>query len=316
MGKTAFALAAAEAVLRQKPTYQGAELISADSRQVYQDLEVISGADLPPDFKRIEPKSNTQFSHPYYQHGRVRLHGLSLIEPSQEWSVAHFHRLVWEILSAAIEDQRLVFVVGGTGLYHEQIMNFDPALKVGPNLRVRTKADQMTVRALQDWAHQVNLERFEQMNRSDRYNPRRLVRVIEIGLADNVPVKVPVEAEQLNQLYLGLSDDLSKIERKIEARVNDRFNAGALTEVKKLFVKSRDKPGQEWPALTTLGVEELTAYLNGELDQESALEQWVFHELQYARKQLLWWGGKPVKWFELSDPGWKRAAFAYILRSC
>ncbi len=316
VGKTDFALAVAHEVLAQNPTYQGVDLISADSRQVYRGLETISGADLPTDFARVESDQDSQLTYPYYQKGQMRLHGISLIEPDQDWSVAHLHRLFWEVVPMALKDKRLVLVVGGTGLYHEQLMNFDPALQVGPNQRVRTKAEQMTVRALQDWAHQVNAERFKEMNRSDRYNPRRLVRVIEIGLAEPTQETAPTAADQLEQVYLGLADDLTSIERRIQERVKRRLAEGALAEVEALIDQTDQTLAAQLPALTTLGVESLASYLSGKIDRETALERWVLHEVQYARKQLQWWEGKPVKWFKLTDPGWKRAAFTYILDLC
>lgn len=316
MGKTEFALAAAREVLAKKPAYQGIDLISADSRQVYRGLETLSGADLPVDFERIESDQEGELTYPYYQKNRIRLHGVSFIEPDQDWSVAHFHRLFWEVLPTALAEKRLVLVVGGTGLYHEQLLNFDPALQVGPNQRVRAKAKQMTVRALQDWAAQVNPERFEQMNRSDRYNPRRLIRVIEIGLAEPPEQAPPAAADQLEQLYVGLEDDLILIERRIQRRAEQRLAEGALTEVQALMNQVDQASVRHLPALTTLGVESLASYLVGEIDRETALERWVLHEVQYARKQLQWWEGKSVQWFKLTDPGWKRAAFTYILESC
>lgn len=308
VGKTSFALAAAEKILEAKPELQGANLVSADSRQVYQGLEVLSGADVPAEFELTT--DDDEFSYAYFEKDKVRLHGVAIIEPAVEWSVSHFHQLAWEVIEQVQTQNRLVILVGGTGLYHEQVMNFDPALRVGPNQRVRQKAEKMTVRALQDWAHQVNPERFAELNRSDRYNPRRLIRVIEIGLAEPEPVAKPTLAKKLEQHFVGLKQDLVVIEQKIEARVKERFKAGAVQEVKQLTQE------EKLPALSALGVSELQQYLNGELDEAEALELWTLHEIQYARKQLGWWKGKPIKWFELNNSRWKEKAFTYILDLC
>lgn len=307
VGKTSFALVAAEKILAEKKNYQGIDLISADSRQVYQGLEIVSGADAPTEFKQVE---DDELSYPYFEKDKISLHGVSLIKPDQEWSLSHFHQLAWEIIEFALAEERLPLVVGGTGLYHEQLFNFDPALKVGPDSRVRNKVEQMTVRALQDWARQVNPERFTELNRSDRYNPRRLVRVIEVGLAEPEPVKVPSAAKNLEQVFLGLEQDLVLVEKKIKARVKKRLELGALAEVKKLNLEL------DSPAASALGVSEIKQYLAGELTQSELIELWSLHEIQYARQQLTWWAGKTVCWFNLADPEWKSRASAYILELC
>lgn len=316
VGKTSFALEAARKILQTKDQYQKVDLISADSRQVYQGLEVISGADIPAGFIKRKIGQNKNLDYPYYVNDNLRLHGVSILQPDEDWSVGQFHRLVWQVSELATAEKSLVIVVGGTGLYHEQILNFDPALQIGPNARVRKKAERISVKALQEWAFRVNPARFKEMNRSDRYNPRRLIRVIEIGLAEPPKNLRPDLAKETRQIYLGLRQDMFEIEQKIEKRVKQRFEKGALAEVEKLKTEFMEKDNQALPALSALGIESLESYLSGKIDQEKALELWTLHELQYARKQMAWWEGKPIKWFLVEKPGWKRKAFAYILDSC
>lgn len=308
VGKTSFTLELTEEILKNKD-YSGIDLISADSRQVYQGLEIISGADIPPRFKK---NKEMVFSHSFFTKNKVSLHGVAIISPEKEWSVAHFQDLAWEVIELARQENHLVIVIGGTGLYHDQLLNRDVALRVKPNDKVRKKAEQLELKDLQSWAQEINPARFLQMNNSDVNNPRRLIRMIEIGLAVAQQKKNDSDLG-VEQIYIGLNQDLANIEQKIKQRVLKRFSGEAITEVKKLQQKYDD-----WslPALSALGVSEISQYLNNFFSREECLSQWTLHELQYARRQLTWWKNRDVAWFEIDESEWKQRAFTYILNLC
>ncbi len=308
MGKTSFALGLSEEIFKNKD-YSGVDLISADSRQVYRGLEIISGADIPAEFKL---NKSEKFTYPFYSKNKINLHGVSIVTPDEEWSVAHFQDLALEVIELAQQENRLVIVIGGTGLYHDQLLNFDTSLRVKPNDDVRQKAEKMELKDLQNWAKEANPARLAEMNNSDINNPRRLIRVIEIGLNqagenNNSP------SLSLEQIYVGLTQDLIKIEEKIKQRVLERFSGQAIQEAEQLQKKHGD-----WslPAFSALGVGEVSQYLNGLFSKEECLSLWTLHELQYARRQLTWWKNRGVAWFEIDNHKWKPAAFTYILNLC
>jgi tRNA dimethylallyltransferase len=314
VGKTEFVLKLAEKVLAEK-SYSGIDLISVDSRQVYQGLKIISGADVSANFKQ---QNHSELVYPFYNFGRVNLHGVGILSPDEEWSVTHFQDLAWRVIRLAKQKDRLVILIGGTGLYHEHLQNFDASLRVGPDQEVREKAESMNLKELQAWAKKVNLARFSQLNRSDLHNPRRLIRVIEVGLAVEKEQVKDIESDEKNNLnlehiYLGLTQDLEKIKQKIIQRVKDRLDSGAIEEVKNLQKKYDD-----WslPALSSLGVSEVSQCLNDLISEDELRELWALHELQYARRQLTWWRNKNLTWFDLDEQGWQEAAFAYILGLC
>lgn len=308
MGKTSFTLELAEEILKNKD-YSGIDLISADSRQVYLGLEIISGADIPAEFKL---NKSEKFTYPFYSKGGINLHGVSIVSPDEEWSVAHFQDLAWEVIKLAEQENRLVIVIGGTGLYHDQLSNLSPSLRVKPDDEARKQAEEMKLSELQEWAEKVNPDRYARMNNSDVNNPRRLIRVIEIGLKNSTQLETE-STLNLEQIYLGLNQDLKKIETKIKKRVLERFSDQSIPEVKQLQEKYQD-----WslPAFSALGVSEIGQYLNGLFSKEECLSLWTLHELQYARRQLTWWKNREVAWFEIDNHKWKPAAFTYILNLC
>lgn len=295
VGKTEFALSLArQAIEHQK--YSGVDLISADSRQVYKDLEVVSGADVPQDL----PKE-------------ITLHGVSIITPDQDWSVSHFQQYAQPIIDYALENNRVPIVVGGTGLYHDRLFETDPQLHIGPNEEVRTKAESMSVEQLQQWLQEIDVEKFAAMNNSDQSNPRRLIRAIEVALdktATRDPDARQARPEFAHHIYLGITDNLDSIERRIQQRVMTRFEQGAIEEVQHLI---EQYPDWSLPAFSATGVKELKQFLDGEITQDQCLAAWTLREFQYAKRQLTWWRAKSVRWYDITDKNRYTSAYVEFL---
>ncbi len=189
-GKTERALELVEELLRDRRwkiedgrDVVGVNLISVDSRQVYQGLEITTGADVPVEFKFFR---NTNFPYSFFKHKTksINLHGVSIIDVTDEWSVSHFLAMATQIIGWSVKHNWAVILVGGTGLYHRQLqwlLEGKELVDVPPNKEIREKAEKMSVRQLQDWLRRLDESRLADMNRSDRNNPRRLVRAIEIA---------------------------------------------------------------------------------------------------------------------------------------
>lgn len=280
-GKTAAALSLAEKLLTLK-LVKVVHLLSADSRQVYRGLENLTGADLPVGFK---VSKNSRFSYPYFTNSskNIFLHGVSIIAPNKEWSVAHFQKLFTQIKSQ-LGDEEILIVVGGTGFYQQQIINPAESIKVPQNLSLREKLAKLSVAELQKQLKNLDKEKLASMNNSDLNNPRRLVRAIEIVLCK---IKQPAAAKQTSTqtskvFYL----ELSKIvrEAKIKQRVVNRF-ALAKKEVKRQLQDQKINT----LASTCTGFMELAQFIRGEIDQLNCVTKWQLAEIQYAKRQDTWW---------------------------
>lgn len=325
----------------------GVDLISVDSRQVYQGLEILTGADVPVGFEKRQLSVNlwakndsltavrtrqtvgginllyggsnmrssferffAQYSNYYAnEDDSIRLFGVSMIQPSDEWSVAHFQQYARVILVDSWLSNRLPILVGGTGLYHREICRQDKKLHVPPNEEVRKKAEGMSVEELQEWLKKVDSQRLAKMNESDRGNPRRLVRAIEVGIgrpsinrvlnkkgfeiADQIwnddiftQHDLPINWSRMKAKIIFVSADLDLIKEKIEKRVKERFEKGSIDEVRWLLSL---KLSPTLSVLTTLGVPEITKFLQGEISAKECQKLWSLHEYQYAKRQLTWW---------------------------
>ncbi len=302
VGKSDFALELAEGMLADGKA--GVDIISVDSKQVYRGLEILSGADIPRGWQRREPTlvpvsaRNAVFANPAQT---IYLHGVSILTPDQEWSVAHFQQFAREIIDSATKSGRAVLFVGGTGLYYSHLFSADPLLHVGPDLDLRRRAEQLGLADLQAEVQQTAPKRWQEMNHSDQQNPRRLIRVLEKELAkvgSNGPaIDDQTIGEQQNQqlMYLGLTADLAVLEARITARVHKRFEGGAVEEVERLL---RLSPPATDQAKATLGVADIQKFLAGESSAVDCQKNWALHEFQYAKRQLTWWKKQAVEWRE------------------
>jgi tRNA dimethylallyltransferase len=311
-GKTSLALKIASYILQPNPylkqnlntectnvldrlipneNFSGIDLISVDSRQVYKGLEVLSGADVPDNFKLVESESEFGIESSIFKHTKldICLHGVSIINFNQDWSVAHFKDFATKIIVNSFKNNRLPILVGGTGLYHEHLFKLDNNLYVPPNYELREKAKNLSLVDLQNWLEEVNSEKLKKMNNSDINNPRRLIRAIEISVG--VPdLKEDVNFEELkhNEFEIekfGIDLNLEKIEQKIKLRVDQRFNDGAVEEVKGLLKECAVK---DLPVCSTLGVNDISEFLDSKTTQIQCKENWALHEFQYAKRQLTW----------------------------
>ncbi len=239
-GKTKLALSLAKQV--SSLNFAGTYLISADSRQVYQGLETLTGADIPATFKKQQAPD---LKYLYYSPAalRTQLHGVAIISPKQEWSATHFRNLAINLIKQAWTRNYLPIIVGGTGFYHQQIFNNDPHLYIKPQPKIRQQASKLNVKKLQAWLKTVATAKFAQMNHSDRHNPRRLTRAIEVALSLQKPDPAtkqaikqrPQLAQPPSYLTLALEPNFAKLPSKIKNRVEARLEQGALTEVKQLL---------------------------------------------------------------------------------
>ncbi|MCA9373447.1 hypothetical protein KC921_05145 [Candidatus Woesebacteria bacterium] len=293
-GKTRRALELAEDLLKVRRA-AGVDLISVDSRQVYQGFEVLTGADVPDGWQQQNDSGLPRqfFKHPEKQ---IALHGVSICELTEDWSLAHFVTFARSVMQWSWANQRQPIIVGGTGLYHKYLFSDDQTPMIPQDEAVRSSAELMSAVKLQEWLGQLDPVKLEQMNQSDRANSRRLIRAIEIAMwkarqtAESVAVvgsdEDDIKWSQVENEVELLTVPLAKIQSSILQRVVERFDGGALQEVERLLAL---KLPSSTPVLTTLGVPEITQYLEGKISATECQQLWALHEFQYAKRQLTWW---------------------------
>lgn len=279
-GKTDLAISLISELLKF-PGVDGVDILSADSKQVYIDQDIVTGKD----------KSK-------FQNINTQVFGLDLVAPDVEWSLAHFMRYAADVFAEAIKKNHLVLVVGGTGLYLNALINPPETAVVPRDESLRLELDKLSVIELQMSLQTIDPIRFSQMNESDRMNPRRLVRAIEIAMypgRDKHDVQPIVD----DALLIGLELEKTSLEQKIQARVKSRIKLGAITETKSLLAKY---PHWTNEAKAAIGYNEIVSYLNRECSELELIKIWSLHELQYASRQMTWFKKmENINWFEADD---------------
>lgn len=275
-GKTAYAL-----------NLSFSNILSADSRQVYKYMDIGTGKDVGNAvYKKLKtPKIVKKDIHwGYYlksaPKNSVKIWLLDLVNPSQAFSSVD-----WSLLAAyLIDNYKNCIVVGGAGYYIKTLIDGIQNYSLSDNLTLRKNLEKLEVRKLQEMLESTWPDRFAGMNNSDRNNPRRLVRAIEIaqGNTSGKPRRF-LSGVVVKGIYL--MPDFEYLKTKIRARAKERFKEGLLDEIAGLL-----KKGYDWgdPGMNTMGYREFQPYFSSKSSCEECYEKWVSDEIKYARKQLLW----------------------------
>lgn len=280
-GKTALALRLAA----QKPT----SIISADSRQVYVGLDVLTGKDIPPGFFKTDD---------YYTDGATRLFGYDLIAPDQSMNAATFADYAREVIQKEEAHRRRLIIVGGTGFYLAALARPNLLARVPPDPALRRELGELSVDQLQEKLQKLAPEKYATLNSSDRQNPRRLIRAIEVALGTALEGSLPRKAGPHEFVWIGLSLPLEEIKDRIARRVNTRL-MDAIPEVEALL---RAYPDKSLPVYTSLGVSEILRYLSGEITREELSDLWTTAEVNYAKRQLTWFKKQPdIIWYDQDE---------------
>ncbi len=304
-GKTDLALALADYVLQQsshRSRFKRVDIISADSRQVFKAIPLVSGADVPSNFVSEQV---SQLPYPFYFSQDIHVHGIGILDTTQDWSVSHFQNFAQQIMEYSWANRGLVLLVGGTGLYHAHVFNEEMKLQSGPNVDLRKQVEHLSVDELTLLVKEKNFARWQNMNESDRANPRRLIRVLESGDADGQNGGGSGEKNLIQKvkpdIYKSIlvQKDFEEISQKIAQRVHKRIELGAIQEVQELVAVLADESDFDSAVskpslLTATGVREIQQYLNEKMDLDQATQAWIAREIKYAKQQLTWWKSHPV----------------------
>lgn len=287
-GKTAHALELAK-------KYDG-ELINVDSRQIYKYLDIITGKDILPNShfeERSNEKSLKDYSIGYCLLENTKLWLYDIVDPKQPFSSYEYVLCARNVIDDIIQRGKIPIIIGGTYLYMKHLLYGIATENIPPDWDLRKELEHKSVEELSDILRSINMQLFEQLNESDSKNPRRLMRKIEIAhnikshselVSESNKMPKLVRHDIIAQEFIGFrfktTDDLSKI---VKIRVEKRLAQGAVEEVENLLKRGYSAKD---PGLQTIGYQEIIRFMNGQVDKETAIEQWIISELQYAKRQL------------------------------
>ena len=196
--------------------YKG-QLISADSRQVYKGLDIGTG--------KVGFNSNVEKHDDYWIVDGVKINGFDLIGSGENFSVADFVKFASTTMIRIIEVNKLPIVVGGTGFYIKSYLYGIDTLGIPADLKLRQKLEELSVSHLYQKLLKIDPHRTRLMNDSDRQNPRRLIRAIEV-LSSKSTIQPSNYQTIQNYLLLGLTVPNGYLYQKADDWLETRLNRG------------------------------------------------------------------------------------------
>ncbi|MDP3994691.1 MAG: tRNA (adenosine(37)-N6)-dimethylallyltransferase MiaA [bacterium] len=259
------------------------ELVSADSRQVYKMMDIGTGKE--------------------WGDG-IKIWGYDLIDPKKEFSVARYLKFANNIIEDIQRRGRLPILVGGTGLYIKGVIDGIPTVDVPRNKKLRGRLSEKTPENLYEMLSQIDAIRAGSLNSSDKRNPRRLIRAVEVAtwMIDNSKKlsKGNESHRDRSVLFLGLYASKDFLDKKIEERVDGRVKRGVKMEIEKLL-----EIGVNWndQSMSSLGYRQWKDYFEGTKSKKVVINDWKKEEKKYARRQITWFKKeKRINWFDITQP--------------
>lgn len=265
-GKTRLAVKIAEET--------GAEIISADSRQVYRGLDLGTGKDL-------------------HEYGQIPYHLIDIVPPGYEFNLFQFQRRFLDCFQEITGRGRFPILVGGSGMYLDCVLKGYRLSEVPENAElrqalVRLSLDELRARLLRA---SPNLH-----NTTDLLERDRLERAIEI--AEHAGEEEPWP--EIAPLVVGIRWERAKLRERITARLRQRLQSGMIEEVERLHAE-----GVSWEQLEFYGLEYryLARHLKGELSRNDLFQKLNSAIHEFAKKQENWFRkmesrGTKIHWLE------------------
>ncbi|MGB2225280.1 MAG: tRNA (adenosine(37)-N6)-dimethylallyltransferase MiaA [Polaribacter sp.] len=275
IGKTALSIKIAN--------YYNSDILSADSRQFYNEMQV--GTAVP------EPEELEAANHHFIQNRSI----------FENYNVGDFEVDALNCLHTLFEKHHIQVMVGGSGLYLNAVVNgLDNFPKVDGKIR-----DELNARLASEGLEslQNQLKELDELSYHDIAidNPQRLIRALEICIGTNQPYssfKTNSKKERdFETIKIGLTADRDILYDRINRRVDVMIQNGLLEEAKALL------PHKNLNALQTVGYRELFAYFEGNTDKDFAVSEIKKNTRRFAKRQLTWFRkDQDINWFDFETP--------------
>jgi tRNA dimethylallyltransferase len=261
-----------------------AEIINADSMQVYRGMEI--GTAKP----SVEERA------------RIPHHLIDIVRPDQPFSAADFAAEANVAIRAICSRGKRTIVVGGTGLYIRALLKglVDSPGDTGGEIRqeLRAEAQQLGNQAMLEELRRVDPELAERIHPN---NLVRIIRALEVFRTTGIPLsRYQQEHAFSGQSYLNMQIGI-RVERpllysRIDERVNLMLEQGLVREVQQLLNAGF---GPELKAMRAIGYKEVTGHLAGEYCLDEAIRLIKRDTRHYAKRQLTWFNAdKDIIWLE------------------
>lgn len=204
-----------------------------------------------------------------------------IVEPDENFSVADFQFLTNELINKIREDGKIPILVGGTGLYIDSILKDYSLAKVEEDLDLRIDSSNLSAEQLYDRLYEINPQVALELNESDMFNKRRLIRKIEIAREGNVNKE---SNKMVPHIMYYPKFEREVLYERINYRVEEMFNEDLIDEVESLI-----KMGyKDCKSMQGMGYKEVVDYLDGDITLDEAKSKMKQAHRNYASRQITW----------------------------
>jgi len=259
------------------------EIVSADSRQVYRYMDIGSA----------NPSQEELSLVPH--------HLINIVNPDEDFSLAQYQELAYKAIEGIQRRNKLVLLVGGSGLYIWSVLEGWGIPRVPPDLEFRHSLEKKAAKEGKDELYQ-ELIKVDPITaqRVDQRNVRRIIRALEVYRGAQVPLSQlqRKQAPPFNSLIIGLTTNRRELYRRIDLRVDEMIKQGLVGEVEKLVNMGYNL---NLSAMSGIGYKQIGMFLKGELTLAVAIQQIKFETHRFVRHQYAWFGleDNRIKWFDI-----------------
>lgn len=267
----------------------GGEIISADSMQVYKYMNI--GTD------KITPDKMEGVPH----------HLIDFLEPSEEFNVFMFQKLVKEAIQDISSRGKLPIIVGGTGFYIQAVLYDIDFTETDEDDSFRKELEKRAIdegsHALHEELKDIDPESYASIHEN---NVKRVIRALEYYHKTGKPISEHNKEQRQRTSpydfkYFVLTDDRKTLYSRIDKRVDMMMEEGLLEETKKLIHMNIPLSST---ASKSLGYREMFGYIDGDYDLDRAIYLIKQNTRHFAKRQLTWFKGeKDVIWIDKRDFG-------------
>ncbi|UXE67087.1 MAG: tRNA (adenosine(37)-N6)-dimethylallyltransferase MiaA [Chryseotalea sp. WA131a] len=278
VGKTALAIR----VAKQLKT----EILSADSRQIYKELEIGTAKPTAAELAEVS-------------HHFINSHSIQ-----ETFNAANFGIQASKLLEELFHQHEYVVVCGGSGLYIKGLLEgFDemPQMQNGVREKIIHAYQQNGLAWLQDQVKKLDPAYFEIV---DVQNPQRLMRALEVIESTDKPFTAwQLKSKRIlpyQVIKIGLELERDQLYARIDARMDAMIEGGLFEEAAKFY------PQKQLNALQTVGYKEIFDFMDGLYDKAEAVRLLKRNSRHYAKRQLTWFKrDEEIKWFGSADAAWE-----------
>lgn len=292
VGKTALSIELAKVI--------GAEIISADSMQVYKGMDIGTA--------KIKSKEMQGVKH----------YLIDVINPEDEFDITLFKKLATQAINTVRANGHIPLIVGGTGFYIQSVLYDIEFTDVAKDTSYRDElyglAEAKGAQYLHDMLRAVDAQSAASIHYN---NVKRVVRALEYYKQTGTRISEHNEEQQkkespYNYAYFVLNDDRKLLYDRINTRVEDMFKEGLIEEVRKLQKKGIDR---KCTAMQAIGYKEVFDYIDGNVTLEQLKENIKNNTRHFSKRQITWFKReKDINWINLEEFGHdKQKVLDYML---